>query len=650
MRTDAIRRNLLLPIAVAALAGAAPARAAGPPPARAVEDLSRGFRFSPPNLSFAEAPSTPDVMYVGTRWGRVYVTRDAGRSWEESSVLTPRGSFYGVLRPWDGEDSVAGVGVADAPGLQTVGELVDFSPDAELQDDNFDYTGGRPSAFRSLKLGVLSDAVVGGGSGGGGGGGGGGSSLGVGLRNTAPWLQLRVREKRGWGVGISIKQTLALKAANWTEINYIDVDPRDPNVVLAATAEGIVRSFDGGYSWPLVLTGSTKYERWMNQVARDPRDPATVYAASWQGLHVSRDGGLSWDKLIDPLVAQSDVTWITFHPTQPKTLYVGVGWGLLKSVDGGKSFDLVYRSPWPAASLVRRVVVDPARPTRVFVATADGLMVSEDDGGTFERAGGLLFTGSDLGVLSAGKAPGHFIAGDRYDLWETRDGGKSWQALLFGRIEWDVRAARFSRHAKDTVLIVTSAEMLRLAPATPRALGQDIVDAFRELRAKEPSVNEAVSAALGRFGADVTERLAYRAGARWRHLLPTVRAGLIVRDLGLNAFVIDRGVDDELELRRLSDRHDTGAAVFATWDLVRLLRDSSEVAVGRVADVNRSLEYNVRQTVINLYQERRRLQLEAMAETFGDTRTTLMRDLRLEELTAHLNALTGDLFAPYRAL
>lgn len=650
MRTDAISRNLLRLIALAAVVGATPAGAAGPPPARAVEDLSRGFRFSPPNLSFAEAPSTPDVLYVGTRWGRIYVSRDAGRSWEESSVLTPRGQFYGALRPWNGEDSVTGAGVTEAPGLQTVGELIDFSPDAELYDENFDYTGGRPAAFRSLKLSLLSDAVVGGGARASAGGGASGSALGVGLRNTAPWLQLRVRQKRGWGVGISIKQTLALKAANWTEINFIDVDPRDPNVVLAATAEGVVRSFDGGYSWPLVLTGATKYERWMNHLARDPRDPATVYAASWLGLHVSRDGGLSWDKLIDPLVAQSDVTWTAFHPTEPQTLYVGVGWGLLKSVDGGRNFELIYRSPWPAASLVRRVVVDPANPSRVFVATADGLMVSEDDGQTFERAGGLLFTGSDLGVLSAGAAPGHFIAGDRYDLWETRDGGKSWQALLFGRIEWDVRAARFSRHAKDTVLILTSAEMLRLAPATPRALGHDVVEAFRELRDKEPSVNEAVGAALGRFGADVTERLAYRAGARWRHLLPTVSAGLVVRDLGLNAFVIDRSVDDELELRRLSDRRDAGAAVFATWDLVRLLRDSNEVAVGRVADVNRSLEYNVRQTVINLYQERRRLQLEAMAEAFGDARSTLMRDLRLEELTAHLNALTGDLFEPYRAL
>ena len=45
---------------------------------RQVEDLTRDMRFSPPFLSFAEAPSDPKVIYMGDLWGRGFVTRDRG--------------------------------------------------------------------------------------------------------------------------------------------------------------------------------------------------------------------------------------------------------------------------------------------------------------------------------------------------------------------------------------------------------------------------------------------------------------------------------------------------------------------------------------------------------------------------------------------
>ena len=75
---------------------------------------------------------------------------------------------------------------------------------------------------------------------------------------------------------------------------------------------------------------------------------------------------------------------------------------------------------------------------------------------------------------------------------------------------------------------------------------------------------------------------------------------------------------------------------------------SAESIGRRVARVNRKLESEVTYTVITLYSERRRLLFDAITSP-GSPRAQLLRNLRLEELTAHLNALTGHVYEPYEA-
>ena len=53
--------------------------------------------------------------------------------------------------------------------------------------------------------------------------------------------------------------------------------------------------------------------------------------------------------------------------------------------------------------------------------------------------------------------------------------------------------------------------------------------------------------------------------------------------------------------------------------------------------------------MINLYQERFNL-ITSLELDPRDRWTTLMRHLRLEELTAHLNQIAGNLFPPVDAL
>lgn len=665
--------------AILALCAALPA-AADLPVRRTTENLGRGLRFEIKLTAIAQAPSDPRVIYVGSEHGRVHISRDGGASWEESTALTRRGAFYGAIRKQDTRYRPPRVsferlfppsrmtGTRTTAGLRS---LSDDNPNRPLDADDIGFSGasgeerfyntgyvsGIGTAFQrrvgstSTLRATFDDLFDARSGAGGGGGGGAGSDLAVGIRSGAPRLAYQVRRKRGWGIGINLQQTLALRAAPATGIWFFDVDPRDPKRVLAATADGLRLSRDGGYSWPLVLTGPTRWERAINHIARSPHDPELLLAGTGRGLHVSRDGGESWEPLDHPFVVASDIRWVDFDRTRPDVFYAGATWGLLRTADFGRSFDIAFRSPWPAESLVRQVQIDPHRPERVWLATADGLLASVDDGKTFERAGGLLFVGTNVRCLSPGEAPGHLIAVTDTEVWETRDGGENWQIALFGRVQWKITYGMFELGRPESMLILTEAEVLRFGPAErARPVPEAIVERFRRQAAREPSQAVVVETALRRAGLYRPELIATRRRARWASLMPRVDAVAGWREIRVdNAQLRIRTTlaDDDPELTRRPDGIQEGFAwgVFARWDLAGLVFDRSEAPIARIGRGNSYAEWSLRSTVINVFQERRRLMFEALLDAEEDARTRLMRDLRIDELTATLDLLTDGLFA-----
>jgi hypothetical protein len=87
----------------------------------------------------------------------------------------------------------------------------------------------------------------------------------------------------------------------------------------------------------------------------------------------------------------------------------------------------------------------------------------------------------------------------------------------------------------------------------------------------------------------------------------------------------------------------------ATWDLSRIVFNPDEIAAGtqalRMADARREVESGV----IRLYFERRRLKAEALASDANDMTSKFRLDLRVQEIEAELDALTGGAFSRLRA-
>jgi hypothetical protein len=84
------------------------------------------------------------------------------------------------------------------------------------------------------------------------------------------------------------------------------------------------------------------------------------------------------------------------------------------------------------------------------------------------------------------------------------------------------------------------------------------------------------------------------------------------------------------------------------WDLQELTFSKAEVITRRIARINLRAEKNLRNQIIALYEERQRLLFERIAVE-QSPKQRLFTALRLEELTAHLNQITGNMFEPFNA-
>ena len=139
------------------------------------------------------------------------------------------------------------------------------------------------------------------------------------------------------------------------------------------------------------------------------------------------------------------------------------------------------------------------------------------------------------------------------------------------------------------------------------------------------------------------------ARARLAGWLPEIRLR-VVRDLGRKES-LDLGGSSSLDVPApvgVDTTNDVRYECRATWDLSRIVFNPDELGAHyqalRMSDIRRELE----SVVVRLYFERRRLKAEALASDANDTASEIRLDLRIQEIEAELDALTGGAFSRAR--
>jgi len=155
----------------------------------------------------------------------------------------------------------------------------------------------------------------------------------------------------------------------------------------------------------------------------------------------------------------------------------------------------------------------------------------------------------------------------------------------------------------------------------------------------EPSCPEVQKAALAYFKVDREAVQSFRSGASNKALLPVleVSGGYLDSDL-------DETTDSILEGKNWLTKAAVGSGWETrgklTWNLPQLAFNAEELDVASLA----GLVQNILKEVTRLYYMRRRLQMDLILNPPADEASRLTKELRLDEMTALLDAMTGGYF------
>jgi photosystem II stability/assembly factor-like uncharacterized protein len=504
-------------------------------------------------------------------------------------------------------------------------------------------------------------------------GGAGAARYGVGIQRAAPRTQALLKKRGAKMVGLNLKLMLSLRGREPTTTIQIAVHPHRSDTVLVATGMGLYRSDDGGGRWQHTFAGRNVGERWCKAVAFHPKRPDLVYLGTAQGLLISRDGGRRFVRVSGTQLSSVRTKWIAFAPSRPDTIYAGTTNGAFRSNDAGKTWKWVFFETLPGANRVGGIAIDPRDPDRVVLATADGLFQTVDAGRHWRRTGALLFTGRHVRrVIANPHRNGHLVCNTSTNVWESYDHGDSWRSIYINDSNWSVRALQFDHKDRNVLWVVTSAELLRLSTRKPAAPSHEQLARLRVQRAAEPTLSEAMEASIKLYGLSRGERAGLRERTTLTGWIPTFH---------LVAGVLNFDADVQLGSLYLQDAKPAGSgskssglgdserigkhwvegqnitfssvgtdnmpymAAFFSWDLPSTLFHRERPHFGRVFLTSHRLFNRMRYEIVRLYEERQRLQVAALTLAPDDLRAQLALRLRLHELTAHLDALTGGLYS-----
>lgn len=293
-------------------------------------------------MALARAPAASGTCYAARREGEVFVTRDAGRTWERAGAI-------------DGFEELSSLAIDP---LHSERLLAGMEPGALFRSEDGGRTWTEDTAVRAL----------------------------AGDNDwSVPWSDAKGHVRTiAVDPGDPDRVYLAIEVggvvrtadggATWEnihgdihdDVHSVAVDPRDGATVYAATRHGFGRSVDHGRTWARI--DGFAGQGYARPLAVDPRQPGRLFTAaapvgpggfqrpvgSECGIYRSDDGGMTWSHLVNGLPARFKpyVDGLDVDPEIPDVVAIADGEGqLYRSRDGGESW-----ASWTTLPPVRRLL------------------------------------------------------------------------------------------------------------------------------------------------------------------------------------------------------------------------------------------------------------------------------------------------------
>lgn len=420
-------------------------------------------------------------------------------------------------------------------------------------------------------------------------------------------------------------------------INFIGISKK---ALFICTGDGLFKSPDGRSEWKRIFRRIVKEENQVSHIAfsKDKK----IYLGTAKGLFSSSDNGLTWEK-DDSEAGNIGVRWIDFLKD---TVFIATEKGAYRKLDHG----------W------KRVFVTPAPDTEEgdILIDEDGLIEEENSVNSLLVNDGVLFLATEEGIfvsndkgescyrfVSAGLAAqevkrllfkDRLFAVTNEGMFVFSEENRAWKALYKGISTKKARA--ISSDKRSTIWIATDKGLYRalypkwsLYAARDNFVSEDGEEDIFKRFEREPGVRDVQNAAIA-YAEVQPEKIQL-----WR------------KQAGIKAFLpaLSLDYDKTVTYDSGSDRYYIGPydwGVSVSWDLGDIVWNNDQTSIDVRSRLMVQLRDDILDEITRTYFERRRLQMDVyLLQTSQDLKQKLQKELRLQELTADLDALTGGYFS-----
>lgn len=454
-----------------------------------------------------------------------------------------------------------------------------------------------------------------------------------------------------------------------TDVNFAWVDSQDQNKILLGSDKGLFKTSNGGESWKAVLIGINK------RVNSLYVDGDSIYAACSSGLFFSSDGGKTWKRIFSQgSEEENDCLYVV--KIKNREIYLATQTGLFRSFDNGLTWarfkgrlgrlpvkmiavdginDFVYsltqegvyrssdnsdvkrvfvsrpedsqasedyetdQSEETNTPLINHISVETENTQRIYLATNKGVYKSEDSGENWQHF-------PDVGLLSQNI---HFVFGseDSGLLAVIKSG-----VFIYDKVKWQEVSLRLSMQ-DACFLTVDNRGNIYVAGDSGLFVTENSYFSANNLRGYRygPGIKEVQSAAVEYAQViDPAWIASQRRLSRLKAILP--------------GFSLDYDKTVSAYSNSQFTRYNVGPrdwGISLTWDLSDLIWSEQDRLIDSQVRLMIKLRQDILDEVTRVYFERCRL-VSALEQ---EQNNNADQEMRIEELTALLNGLTGGYFS-----
>lgn len=447
--------------------------------------------------------------------------------------------------------------------------------------------------------------------------------------------------------GLSWRNILSVRGQN-RKVNYLLFSAQDKNSLYAATGNGLFYSANLGGDWRKIFRGKDFLEEECTALAVLPYG---IYLGTKGGLFVSRDNGRSWHKEAAKL-GSSHILTVASSLKEPDTLYAACRDAVFKSGDSGKSWEIIFLAK-PAQDrpeaeemddngdeeegsfCVRYISLDADNAGHIYLATSRGVYFSRNKGKDWERLSSLGLLNRDvIFLLVSGESPVYSVT--KSGAFEYSN--ERWQDISLGLASSHIRS--LARDASGGLYAACDNGLFKASPGDFLNTASGGGEPF--YNRGEAGINEVQQAAIRYAEVEPGKIQEWRRKAKMKAILPKLTVG------------IDNSQDTNYEIYTSStasyayegpcDRS-RGWDVSLSWELGDLIWSEAQTSIDARSRLMVQLRGDVLDEVTKLYFERLRVKMELGGVKIEDRKKRYEKELRLRELTAHLDALTGGYFS-----